>query len=350
MIKKQKQNIISWNHSKKQEQNLPKELSSKRLKSDVFFMICCIFVGLYEIYVFIQFPDVVRVLETYGIRFNSYELLWLIPGYLFSYSLYSPIGKTFDPYWSGVLVSEGSREGESHEKRIKRLRTYLMATIYYATSFVFTTLVALQEGYLPRVFGGTLDLKMEQNRWPKPAGNFVKILYLFEYGHHLERLFNHIYNDSNSPTFYTMLLHHIVTVGMIAVSYQNELKYYGIAVLILCDFGDTFLQASRFLRETQYKNSAKICFVIMAVNWLQGRIIGLGWEVIPAVFDFVFSRHSFVLRFFGMHFSYILMICTLWILNVFWFFQIVKIFISIFLKNKMKFDYEDSRPNQKKIE
>ena len=300
-----------------------------------------------ETCLFVQFPEVTRVLETYGIHSSGLKFFWIIPGYLFSYLLYFPLGKILDRFWIGFLLPEGTREGENLKKRVKRMRTYLMASIYYSSSFLFVLIAAVYEGLLPILYGGDLDLAMEQKRWPRQTGVLVTIVYLFQYGHHLERLLNHAVNEYHSATFWTMSLHHILTVGMIAVSFQTRITHFGIAVLMMLDFSDCLLQLSRFLRETTFQGTAKVTFVFLVISWLHGRVLGLGWEVIPAVVKMALSRHLFVHQFFSIHVFYVIGLCVFWLLNVFWFYQIVKIFVSVFIKKIFKFDYEDSALKKK---
>ena len=328
-------------HQNSSEQTVLKP-KLKRFTSDQFFMYFCIFIGIFEANIFMQFPKVFKMLENYDIRQDFYEFLWLIPGYFFSYLLYFPLGNYLQKFWENKLTTKGARDDESKEQRLARCRSYLMASFYYVISFAVIFLVAKEDGILPFVYGGTLDLSAEQKLWPKRSSVSVRILYLFSYGHHLERLLNHIYAPHNPSTFYTMLLHHIITVGLIAISFHTELCSFGIAVLMLLDLSDFLLQFARFLRETVFTITSRVTFVFMLIFWIHGRIIGLGWEVLPAVFEMFLSRHIFVLQFNTLHIFYISGLCLLWILNIFWFSQIVKIFVTLFVNKKTKLEYEDS--------
>ena len=327
-----------------------KKSTFKRFSSDGFFMFFCIFIGIFEIKIFMQFPQVFKMLENYSIKQDFYEFLWLIPGYLFSFLLYFPLGNYLQQFWEKFLKTDTMRDGESREQRLMRCKSYLMASFYYLISFIVIFVVAKEEGILPMVYGGTLDLSVEQKLWPKRSSIAVRIIYLFSYGHHLERLLHHVYASYISSTFYTMLLHHIITVGLIAISFHTELCCFGIAVLMLLDLSDFLLQFVRFLRETTFAISSKIVFVVMLITWVQGRIIGLGWEVLPAVFEMFLSRHIFVLQFNTLHLFYISGLSLLWVLNIFWFYQIVKIFVTVFVNKKTRLEYEDSHAKKHKLD
>ena len=341
------QNSGSGDTLKEENQNVTQGMTS-RLKSEVFFMFVLIFITAYQLTILMQFPDIIKTLAGYGVVFNIANYKWLIPGYIFSHLIYYTLGKLTMRFWRPLLSSKGTRDNETQEQRVERCQMYLMASIYYTSSFIFTFIVAQQEDMVPLVYGGNLDMNVHLKKWPQPASYMIQIAYFFSYGHHIERLVHHGVFNRHSATYYSMMLHHVITVGLIAISYQMEYCCYGIPVLLLLDVSDCLLHVARFLRETNYAITSKVTFVIMSVFWLQGRVFGLAYEILLAVFDLCKKNTPFLKKYYGMHLYYFTGLFILWILNVFWLYQIVKVFVTVFVKKSTKLEYEDSYMKKKK--
>lgn len=335
------QNTESSNISNESNQSTSQEMSSRR-KSDIFFMFLLIFITVYQLTILMQFPDIIKTLEAYGVVFRIMNYKWLVPGFIFSHFIYFTLGKWTMRFWRPLLSAKNTRDNETEEQRVDRCQMYLMASIYYSTSFVFAYLVAKQENLVPVVYGGNLDFNYHLKIWPLGTSEMIQIVYLFSYGHHIERLVHYGVYSRNSATYYSMMLHHVITVGLIAISYQMEYCAYGVPVLLLLDVSDCLLHAARFLRETNYSISAKVTFVVMSIFWLHGRVIGFGYEVVLAVFDLCRKNSPFLLKYYGMHLYYFTGLFILWVLNVFWLYQILMIFVTVFWKKSTKLEYEDS--------
>jgi hypothetical protein len=297
----------------------------------------------------IQFPEMLAALREYGVSSHLIDYIWLIPGVSFSYILYFPVGNYLSAFWIKHLREKKSRDDETAADRVKRCKSYLMGSIYYMSSFLLTLLVAVHCDYLPIVYGGSLNLTQRHAMWPVRSEMSVRVVYMFSFGHHLERLVVHVLANYKTSTFYTMLLHHIIAVGLIAISFQSEYLDFGIAVLLMLDLSDSLLQLARFFRETVFWKVSKALFLLMSVSWLHGRIFGMFWEVLPTVYTLISNANEFTRKFFGVHLFYFSSLFILACLNGFWLFQILKVFVVIFVHGKEKLEYEDNHLNKKKV-
>ena len=331
------------------ESEIPKiEEKVARRHSDIFFLCVSLFIIFCEIEIAIQFPEVSRVLKTFGINFDLAGYLMVVPGIIFSWILYFPVGNLLMKYCKKYLKTQSSRDTENDIEHFIRCRSYLMGAVYYLCSFVFTFIVAVQIGLLPKVYGGSLNLKEVHRTWPVQSDLMVKVVYMLSYGHHIERLLVHTYFNFKTATYFTMLLHHIIAVGLIAISFQTEYFHFGFPVLLLLDLSDCMLQLARFLRETVFQTQSKIMFVLMSISWMHGRVFGLCWEVLPVVYSMVSEPSEFSKQFFTLHLFYFSSLFILTVLNIFWLFQILKIFVTVFVEGKTKLAYEDNHIKKQK--
>lgn len=344
-----RQSTLIKNSKCDSESEVPKiEEKVARRRSDIFFMCVSLFIVFCEVEIAVQFPEVTRVLKTYGINFELAGYLMVIPGIIFSWTLYFPVGSFLMKFWLKYLKTQSSRDTETSIQHLERCRSYLMGAIYYLCSFVFTFIVACQIDFLPRVYGGSLDIKELHKLWPARSDLMVKTVYMLSYGHHIERLLVHTYCNYKTATYFTMLLHHVIAVGLIAISFQTEYFHFGFPVLLLLDLSDCLLQLARFLRETVFQTQSKILFVLMAISWMHGRVFGLCWEVLPTVYWLVSEPSEFAKQFFTLHVFYFSSLFILTILNIFWLFQILKIFVTVFVEGKNKLAYEDNHLKKQK--
>lgn len=331
-------------------ENSPREfLTISRRGSDMIFMCALIFIAIYQITIVAQFPAILEALKLIGCPFDVSILLWLVPGIAFSYILYFPVGDFLSRFWIKYMRDQRSRENETTEERIERCKSYLMGFFYYALSFIATAFVAINTDLLPKVYGGNLNLVKFHESWPSNIDNSIKAIYMLSLGHHVERFFVHMVVNYKTATYFTMFLHHIITVGLIAISMFTHYYHFGIPVLLLLDLSDALLQLSRFLRETIFQISSKVAFVLMFVAWVQGRVYGFIVEILwHIMIDILLKqKHEFMWRFFGLHLFFFTSLMILGILNVFWLYQILKIFLAIFINKSEKLEYEDKHMKKK---
>ena len=333
---------ISENKNEKQTNFEKKpELVSHRRTSDFFFLPLSIFIFIYQSRIFTQFPEVCKYLKPLGIETDYVSLWWIIPAIAFSWSLYYPIGKFLTRFWIYLLNEKSSRDGESKEQHIKRARIYLMGGIYYTLSVFITFYVGYHLEMLPKLFGGKLDFFDLIASWPTKTNDYLLFVYILSFGHHLERLIAHAFTSYSSATYFTMLLHHFIAVGLIAISYQSQYLEIGLGVLLCLDISDALLQYARFFRETKYRNFSYAIFAVMALTWIHGRICSFIFEIIIPVIRVVSNPTQFMQQFYEMHIYYAVSLSMLGVLNIFWLFQILKIAVTVFIKKSEKLEYED---------
>lgn len=308
-----------------------------------------IFITIYLILIFCQYSEMDSYIVEQGGSLNYWEFFWIIPGIIFSYGLYYVSTRYFAKYLQPWLTKVNFKEGEDEAQRIHRVGVNIMGLTYYCVSFCWLFYLGYKDRrFLPRVFGGELQLEGSDLEWPLNTPKFARIVYLGGLGHHLERLLVHAWEHRHSKTFHTMNLHHLLTVFLIALSYFLNHFLFGIAVFLLHDFTDALLWASRLLRETVFEKTTVTCFILMAVGWFFTRIGSFLIEVIfPLLKMLTFPRKVFK-EFYFTHLFFFTALGLLAVLNIYWFFQIAQIAITKFIKKKNSFGFEDSAGRKKK--
>jgi hypothetical protein len=302
-----------------------------------------IFITIYMALILSQSPNINEYMAKRGGSISYWEFLWIIPGMLFSYGLFVVCTKYLAKLLQPYLKEVNYREEESHEQRLHRIGVSIMGLIYYVWSF--STLYYLSYGtqFLPVVYGGYLQYDNYVNEWPLKTSIAIRITYLIGLGHHLERLIVHMFESRASKSYYTMNLHHILTVYLIALSYFMNHFLFGVAVFILHDLSDALLWASRLLRETRFERATIVTFLLMTASWFHERVYGFIVEVIYKLLLMMIHPRKFFSKFYFSHLFFFTALFLLATLNVYWCFQILQIAITKFIKKMDKLPFEDAK-------
>lgn len=293
--------------------------------------------------ILLQFPEISDRLERRGYRAGIREFLIAVPMAVVSWVLFEFNRRVTIYRFESHLIRTSDPEGAlSRTEYLNKCADYLSGAVHYAIDFALMTYEAWRVGLLPRVLGGNLDLGTEEAVAQRDFGMQTKVIFMYAYGHHIERLITHWITKRHSPTYHSMLTHHIITAAVMAMAYHMRYLMFGIPVIVLFDLSDGLLQLSRFLRETNFRKATELTFLSMVVSWFAMRIVGFFWEIILAVIATMKrGEHEFFMAFPVSHFFFFVALVLLCVLNVFWFYQIMKIVITNVIMKKTKIDYED---------
>lgn len=275
-----------------------------------------------------------------NIVINFYEYLFLIPGAILSYSLYKLSTGYLIHKWKPYVSKEAVRQNETPDQRLHRLGDYLYKGIYDSVSW--STFMYLTYGsiFVPHEMGGKLNIEKSLEMWPYEVGTPIRIYYMFALGHYFERLYYEATNKRNS-SYYTMFFHHLVTIFLIFLSFYTRHLMFGIPIMLFMDINDVFLNVARFFRESQFTNLASTALVIMMVSWVYTRIYLYSKYILYGLFFAVNHQTPYIRKFFFLNFFFVPALVALFILNLIWFFQIIRVIIWRFVKKDKNLPYED---------
>lgn len=316
------------------------------MESIGFVMSC--FVTIYFIMIIPSLFEMYNFFKESKMEVHFEEYWFTFLGGLFSYSVYklctTYLIKLWKPYISPIIV----RENETPNQRMHRLGDYMYKTFYYTWSFVTLFYMTYNTHFSPKEFGGSLEITKAFQLWPYEVSIQIRIFYMFTLGHHCERLIYEIVHNRKHSTFYTMTFHHIVTIMLIFLSFFTRHLMFGIPVMLTHDFNDIFLNMSRFLRESLYPGSASFAFLIMFISWFYTRIyIYLKYVVYGLAFG-ILNMNSYIRRFLFVQVFFVPALISLLVLNLFWFFQIFRVFVWRFVKKDKNLPFEDFKTKKNK--
>jgi hypothetical protein len=306
-----------------------------------------LFVTIYIILILSQSPQINSYIIENGGSFDYSDLIWIFPGILMSWGLLQICTRYLAHLLKPYLTKVNYRESEDESQRLHRIGTSIMGIIYYVWSFVTLFYLSYGTEFLPTIYGGDMRLWDTHTTWPNKTSKAIKIVYLLGLGHHLERLISHMIESKHSKSFYTMNLHHVLTVYLISLSFFMNHFIFGVAVFLLHDLSDALLWASRLLRETIFERTTLFVFIAMYFSWLATRVYAYIVEVVFQFFLLVSSPKKYFKAFYFSHVFFFTSLSVLAALNVYWGFQIGKIAFSKFVKKQNSFAFEDTKRKKK---
>ena len=308
-----------------------------------FSFVITIFIFIYFILIIPDIFEITNFFTKSNIEYSYLEFLLIIPSALFSFGLYKftqcYLIKKWRPYISPIIV----RQNETPEDRLHRLGEYVYKLIYDSFCYIILLNLSKDTIFAPPELGGTFDIYSSTLKWPYEVKASIRIYYMIALGHYFERLSYEAIKNRNSNSFFTMIFHHMVTMMMIFLSYMTGHQMYGITVLLTHDLNDIFLNLSRLLRESVFPQFASFFFIILAGTWLYTRIYIFSKYVLYGLIYNVLNLPPLIHRFLFLHYFFIPALFALFVLNLFWLFQIIRVFLFRFVKKDKNLPFEDFR-------
>ncbi|KAK7796023.1 hypothetical protein U0070_009431 [Myodes glareolus] len=140
--------------------------------------------------------------------------------------------------------------------------------------------------------------------------------------------------DIKHKDFKEQVVHHFVTVGLIAFSYGSNLLHIGSVVLLLHDCSDYLLKACKMFNYSCSTIARRVCnavFIIFSLVFFYSHLTFFSIQVFySTLFDSIKNRSPF----FGYYYFNVLLL-MLQILHVYWFCLILRMICSFLWKGQM---------------
>lgn len=293
-------------------------------------------IGVVILYFFVAIPELLKFHAEVKLKHNPFEfweLIFFVIGFMFCLTTFYLLPRLLDSFVRNNLVELKGRE-EPLEERVTRIINNFHSLLYYSISLGVGLIVTSGTPFRPKMMGGLMDLNKAVENWPQDTENFVRYYFLFSMGHHTERQVNLWTHKRNIGDFWTMNLHHILTVFLMFYSYSMRLLFFGVPVVFIHDISDIMYNVSKICRCVKpFRPFIGISMAVFTLSWLYSRIICYTKEVLLPL------KHQITLGGY-MQENYIKIgvfevfcLYILGILNYYWFVLICKIGFNLTRKN-----------------
>lgn len=307
-----------------------------------------LFVCTYFVLIVPSLVDMYAFLAEHSVLVHFTEYLYMFVGVALSYGLYKFATTVLIERWKPFISPVVVRQNESPQQRLLRLGGYIYQTFYYTLSWTSLMYMTRDTIFCPPEFGGRLDITKSLQIWPYEVSWPVRLYYMLTLGHHIERQIHELVHNRRSSSFFTMTFHHVVTIMLIFLSFYCRHLMFGIPVILTHDFNDIFLNAARFLRESLFPGAASFFFLVMLISWIYTRLWIYCRHVIWGLVYNALNLTEFTRRYLFMQVFFIPALIGLLLLNLFWAFQIVRVFVWRFVKKDKNLPFEDFKTKREK--
>lgn len=201
-----------------------------------------------------------------------------------------------------------------HAKFIESLWKFVL----YGSLFVFGFCILVTEDFF-------WDTKLSWEGYPMKIWAMKESVYWYymvELGYYGSCLIYQFF-DVKRKDFAQMFIHHVCTVMLIGISFTASMSRIGTCIMLLHDFSDIFLEATKMSKYTHSSNCANIFFVVFAVTFFISRILIFPSKLVYSTFvETVGVVYGFPILINGAFLT------CLYLLHLFWFSLIVKIIVQ----------------------
>jgi len=256
------------------------------------------------------------VLELY--RFSSDILITLVLSVLFTMVRYS--------FQKNVQIFATEALGLVHTKS-KKLSESCWKLFYYGNVWIWGISITLPEDFF---WEPVLCIKDFPNL---PMDVMTKSFYMTQLAFYIHSIGCHITIEVHRKDFLQMLIHHIITVHLLLMSYYTNTHRFGLIVLILHDINDVFLECGKIFIYLGKHKAADISFLALIGSWLVTRIVLFPTKVLYTSLILSYSI-MIATQNFAFYCSINLLLLVVQGLDWMWFGMMLKILHSVLLNKK----------------
>lgn len=164
--------------------------------------------------------------------------------------------------------------GVDRLERAKRAAENVFKGSYYLFIVIFGYIAAKDAPFLPVTLGGRGSMDAVFDDFPyQPYHTFplVRTYLLIQLGYHLFSFTEHMMSKPKN-NFMEMLLHHCMTLLLIALAYFMNYVTVSHLVLFLHDISDLFLDWARATADTQLQALTRTMSVFVVLSWVYTRL------------------------------------------------------------------------------
>lgn len=244
--------------------------------------------------------------------------------------LAKPVEQIMDPRY----------QGDERQNHAKRMVKWFLDVFYYTTFSVFGYWVIYRGGLMPTWLGGDAECYDSMKGYPYPPEvPYLREYFLIQLGNHYFALVDQFFFKRHEKNHYEMLLHHILTCGLMMLSYQMNLTIPGSIILLAHDPGDVLLCVSRLYSDIKGKRFP-ILVIIFALNlssWIYLRLFILPSCLIHSVMKGYFTTEpeifSIIKFTLGLQ---LIMVWLLFFMHIYWVGMMIKRAVITITKKKIR--------------
>ena len=152
--------------------------------------------------------------------------------------------------------------------------------------------------------------------------------------------------DTKRKDFFVMLVHHLMTVLLISLSWSLNFFKVGTLVMVCHDCADVWLESAKMCRYAGLRKASEVLFACFALSWV---ILRLGYYPTVILYSITVEAPQLV-QYFGAYEVFNVLLSLLLILNILWFYYILKVAYIALVNSEKGVDDARSESSDSDIE
>jgi len=208
--------------------------------------------------------------------------------------------------------------------------------LYYSTTCLWGFNVVISQDFF-------WDTRLCWAGWPNiPMSESFRWFYLMQLSFYVHSFFAHRTIEVQRSDYWPMFIHHVVASVLIAFSYYHNVFRIGGILLALHDVNDVFLESAKLGNYLKADMVSNALFATLLLSWITTRITLYPIKVISSVYSEVFYSLPFDQSWYYQVWTlFLILLFTILILNIFWFFLICRIAWNAIRHNGIKDEREE---------
>ncbi|GFS10316.1 ceramide synthase 2 [Elysia marginata] len=172
--------------------------------------------------------------------------------------------------------------------------------------------------------------------------------YMVEFGFYLSLLAS-LFTDNKRKDFTEMIVHHIATLLLMGMSWANNFVRIGTLVLLVHDAVDSWMEAAKVAKYLKFDGICNVLFLIFMIVWVLTRMMLFPFRIIHSTMFEASAEMDPEVGWLTMYSVYNILLCTLQVLHIIWFYYICLIAADAF-KGQVKQDSRSSLESESESE
>ncbi len=281
--------------------------------------------------------DISRIITVGGFSYLCYQLhnvgihsgLYRLTSAVVYAMLFSGLRYCLTKYIFVDIGHKFMKEASPKQYTIDKFAACLFKTMFFIFMVMYEYYVLSKESYLP---GALLGWGNASELWTYgyiPSGSLLN-LYMVSLGYHLHSTIYHSFFVMRRNDYYELVLHHVLTLWLIILSYFEGYIRVGSIIMFMNDIPDIFVYSSKMLSETLFVKASIVSYVGLLLSYLYFRLIVFPMVIIPTIYTGIYDNPL------STKVAYMGMLLVLYLLQLYWFTLILNIGLNVITTGSRK--------------
>jgi hypothetical protein len=202
--------------------------------------------------------------------------------------------------------------------KVAKFSSCAFKTLFFIIIVYLEWAVLISQEYTPRMLFGNGETSKLWTSDFVPSEELVSV-FMASLGYHIHSTIYHVFLVERRSDFHQMVLHHIVTLWLMILSFLEGHIRIGTLIVFTNDIADIFVYSTRMLGDTVFVKSSIISYILLTISYFYFRIVVFPACILPSILAEATGLSQLEL------YTYAAFLGALYILHGYWFGLIVRI-------------------------